>query len=360
MSIYSQYDEIGKKNITATKNDFIETTTEDGLKGIIESVLLGGNVRDTTEYITKKRLINSNISLLDLFINCNDICLENLSVAEFLDEVCRNLSNSSNSNERLLNLWLLGLTKKGLDNIVRTEINIQDYKIKYHESIMESIELLNKHFGEISGEITINNNKIKITCELLVLLFSAIGSQTLSIRGSAKSMNGKLFEKLVLGVVLSILDFKFYKSQPANINIGEKIFWLSKLDEHEREVDATVLYNGQAISIDIGFIGKGNPEISLDKVSRFGTHKTFGSIKHDMSTIIIVDTVGENSDIFYKASKVNASIVQMISHTWLLDVAKLICEKFQIQHEILSIPVDKLPNYINKKINYINISEFIE
>ena len=43
----------------------------------------------------------------------------------------------------------------------------------------------------------------------------ALGAQTLSIRGSEKSMYGKLFEKFTLGSVLTVLGFQY-------VNITDK------------------------------------------------------------------------------------------------------------------------------------------
>ncbi len=124
-------------------------------------------------------------------------------------------------------------------------------------------------------------------------------------------MNGKMFEKLVLGTLLTLIGFKYLQEPPKSINKTKKYFWLSNMDENERETDATLIYSGKAISIDMGFIGRGNPEITLDKVTRFGAYKHIGGIPHDMATIIIVDTVGENSDLFNKAKRVNGYVFQM-------------------------------------------------
>jgi len=68
-------------------------------------------------------------------------------------------------------------------------------------------------------------------------LLNTVGSQTLTIRGSDKSTNGKLFEKLVLGSLLSILGFTYETTQ----KIGERVFWLSSQSE-KRESDATLIY----------------------------------------------------------------------------------------------------------------------
>lgn len=185
-----------------------------------------------------------------------------------------------------------------------------------------------------------------------------LGSQTLTIRGSSKSMNGKMFEKLVLGSLLSIVGFKYCVTPPETINVHDKLFWLSHMDENERETDATLIYNKKAVSIDIGFIGKGNPEITLDKVSRFGAYKQIGGNNHNMSTIIIVDTVGENSDLFNKAEKVNGSVFQMKNSNWTIDFAKLICKNFEIETELQTKEINELSEFFDSALQGIDIKIF--
>src|SRR5690606_14779641 len=98
----------------------------------------------------------------------------------------------------------------------------------------------------------------------MIYLLNTIGSQTLTIRGSDKSTYGKLFEKLVLGSLLHVMGFDFQKS--GELENPNRVFWLSSNDD-DRESDATLLYEaGKGVRFDIGFIGRGNTEISLDKV----------------------------------------------------------------------------------------------
>ena len=108
---------------------------------------------------------------------------------------------------------------------------------------------------------------IYIDWDTILQIMTSIGAQTLAIRGSEKSTYGKLYERLILGVLLEILGFKLVNRE--NIKNPKKVFWLSSRDE-KRESDATLLFEaGKGVRFDIGFIGRGNPEISLDKVSRF-------------------------------------------------------------------------------------------
>lgn len=68
MSIFDKYNISGKNNIKATSTDFTNMVGKEGLKDIVKKVFLGGNVRDITEFITQKRLLNSYSAILDLYM----------------------------------------------------------------------------------------------------------------------------------------------------------------------------------------------------------------------------------------------------------------------------------------------------
>ena len=355
MSIYDNYSEVGKSNIKATRDDFLEALGEENVKEIIVKVLLGGNVRDITEFITQRRLMNSYAALIDLFA---DISVDYDDVDDYANYVIEDLRTARNE-KKIIDLWLLGLTKKGLDNIVRSEDNISDYKKKFTDSMKDTIADFTYSYGDLTGIIEHNDVKLELSWDRLMRLMLAAGSQTLSIRGSAKSMNGKLFEKLVLGSLLVSVGFEYIPEPPESIDPGKKLFWLSHMDENERETDATVVYGGQAVSIDIGFIGKGNPEITLDKVTRFGSYKQIGGIDHDMSTIIIVDTVADNSDLFNKAERVNGHVFQMKKENWTIEFAEKINEIFKTDNELSSLSVDELDDFFLSKLKGVTIKQFL-
>lgn len=357
MDLFDHYSEIGKENITASRKKLTDVIGEDGMKDIVTNILLGGNVRDSTEFIVQRRLLISYASMLELFTHH----LSHVSsIDDYSDWVTGELKTQPNNLRRTLYLWLLGLTGKGLDNIVRGNENINDYNDSFTFSVEETVEDLGEQFGELSGYIDLNGNRLNLNWELLSILLLTIGSQTLTIRGSAKSTNGKMFEKLVLGSLLYALGYTYYSEPPQNIDYNEVGFYLSHMDVHERETDAIIFHKGKAISIDIGFIGKGNPEISLDKVTRFGSIKRIGDIDHDMSTIVIVDTVGENSDIFTKAENVGASIIQMKDNDWTLQFSTLLKTKLDINDLLEDISVDNLREFLTDKLDTLNMRQFFE
>ncbi len=354
-SIFDSYSEHGKENMKGSKKAFIKRVGEDGIKKIVKDVLVGENIRDYTEFHTQKRLANSYAALMKLYIDGVGSYTENNE--KYSDFVMRDYIASGNDNKRKLDLWLLGLTKKGLDNITRD--NIVDYQAAFSNSMNDIVTDLEKDFGPVTGFIEMNGKRMDLNWNVLALMLMATGAQTLTIRGSEKSTNGKLFEKLILGSLLSIMGFEYCKKPPVKIIKKKKLFWLSHMDENEREIDATIVYHGKAVSIDIGFIGKGNPEITLDKVSRFGLQKEIGGIKHETRTIIIVDTVASGSGLMNKAEQIHGHVFQMKNQDWTIEFAKTICNIMKIKHELTEKSKEELKTYFEEKLNEIDITQFI-
>ena len=193
----------------------------------------------------------------------------------------------------------------------------------------------------------------------LIQVLSVIGAQTLTIRGSEKSTYGKLFERLILGSLLHILGFKLVDHNQKE-KIFDKVFWLSQRSE-KRESDATLIYKaGAGIRFDIGFIGRGNTEISLDKVSRFERELEYGRSTHFMATFIIVDRTGKGSRIYKMAKEIDGTIIQMSMSYWIKLIAEELNKVLGYKHEILNIPNEKLPEYLNKKLKNVPVESFLK
>ena len=107
------------------------------------------------------------------------------------------------------------------------------------------------------------------------------------------------------------------------------VFWLSD-PKNKRECDATAIITpGLCVRFDIGFIGRGNPEISLDKVTRYDRFLDIESKAGKKSraashTIIIVDTIGEGSRVREMAAEIGGAIIQMNSSFWVKELADTI------------------------------------
>ena len=192
----------------------------------------------------------------------------------------------------------------------------------------------------------------------MTYLLNTIGAQTLAIRGAEKSAYGKLFEKLILGALLHILGFKH--TSPEQSGQLNRVFWLASRGER-RESDATLLYEaGKGVRFDIGFIGRGNPEISLDKVTRFEREVTLGRSHWFMATIIIVDRIGANSRIERLAREVDGTIVQMSAGYWPQEVVRVLNRVLGYKHELLQMEHAQIEKYLKRELAAVPLEEFID
>jgi hypothetical protein len=137
------------------------------------------------------------------------------------------------------------------------------------------------------------------------------------------------------------------------------VFWLSSTGK--RESDATVLCGaGRGVRFDIGFIGRGNPEISLDKVSRFERHLDFGRGNYYMKTFIIVDRIGERSRIEDNARAIDGQIVQMSGSYWIRLVAAGLGSAVGYRSSISKLSDSQLHDFIHKAIAKMDVRPFIK
>ncbi len=328
------------------------------VRGVVLDVLTGKNLRDSTEALTRKRVGMLNLALLQMFLNAPGG--NSAFGSELIEFACSRLTEARiTKEERWLAQWVLGLTDKAFQNVLRDERNaIVHYTNEYKETCRRIVEDFEKTHGPLTGTLAIEPKlKAEINTLFMVYLLNAVGSETLTIRGSEKSAYGKLFEKLILGSLLSILGFELIERD--NLRDLNKVFWLAEQGER-RESDATLLYAaGKGVRFDIGFIGRGNPEISLDKVTRFEREIELGNQKWYLATIIIVDRIGKNSRIERLARRVGGAIVQMSMSYWPRDVARELNKALGYSHEVLRLPDEKFENYLRRNIAKVPMGRII-
>lgn len=139
----------------------------------------------------------------------------------------------------------------------------------------------------------------------------------------------------------------------------EGVFWLSSRSA-KRESDATLIVRiGQGVRFDIGFIGRGNTEISLDKVSRFEREIELGTTHHYISTIIVVDRIGAKSRIPKLAAKIGGDIVQMSGTYWPRSVAKILNRTLGFEHPLLNLPDIEVEDYFKSRLLNAPVAGFL-
>lgn len=329
----------------------------DVIRGIVTDVLCGKNLRDSTEVITRKRLATINAATLAMLIKGE---AQQKGFTERLPLLAsEGLKQRPKGNERQILQWILGLTTKATQNVLRDDTSALDkYKDDYIKACQEVVSICESDYGGLNGSLILTaKEKAEINWNFVIELSQMVGAETLAIRGSEKSTYGKLFERLILGSLLSILDFKYIRE--GEMEEPKRVFWLSSTGE-KRESDATLLYQaGKGVRFDIGFIGRGNPEISLDKVSRFERKIELGSKTWYLATIILVDTIGKGSKIQEQAKQINGTIIQMSMTYWPKQVAIELNKTTGFKHELIHMSDSVAKEYICSKMRDVLLQAFI-
>ena len=320
IDISSIYSDTARQLIRASGQDRLETLGIKALRGVVTDVLCGVNLRNATEPLTRQRLALLNAAILNTYIRLAEADLASDEVLDIAYAEYR--QRSSNDPNGTLLRWMLGLTQKQVQNVLRSDEAAWD---GYLQSLKRSIEVASASATDDYGELplSISGGSVRnLGWSWAISLMITVGSQTLATRGSEKSLYGKLFEKLVMASMLSTLGFRL---------VGEETweprsFWLSSR-EGVRESDATAIwFGGRGVRFDIGFIGGGNPEITLDKVTRYQREIEISGRNIDMGTIIIVDHLGVRSSVPKLAEQVGGVVIQMSSNDWGVTLGKVLEE----------------------------------
>ncbi|PSQ70614.1 MAG: hypothetical protein BRD38_05020 [Bacteroidetes bacterium QH_9_67_14] len=325
--------------------DYIERAGMEATRETILDVFLGQNIRSSTEKLTRERIARLGLGVTVMFHRGMDRWPDFLERLPYV--AAQNLVEGGLSKpERWLNLWTLGLTNKGFQNVLRDDPqNLEDYCDQYVETCREVAEDMRECYGDAPW--TRDNAWL-----LDAFLQNTVGSLTLTIRGSDKSTYGKLFEKLMLGPLLHVLGFEF--ARPAAAEGREGVYWLSSTSQ--RESDATLIYRqGQAVRFDIGFIGRGNPEIILDKVTRYRRHMALGEEEHLLQTIVI----GDRSDVRELAREVEGRIVTMDTPHWPREVVRHLDDLYGFDHPLLEASDEEAKALMRRKLQSAPFSQYL-
>ena len=345
------------KLLSASGSELVQQIGLDVVRGVVLDILRGRNLRDSTEVLTRRRIAALNLATLTLFLRGSSLSDDFIANLPILSQEILS-RRRVDKTERWLAQWMLGLTDKAFQNVLRDEPQaLLEYRDRYIRTCQEVIMAHTEEQGELQGQIQLSNGlKAQINWLWMAYLLNAVGAQTLAIRGSEKSAYGKLFEKLVLGTLLHILGFKHILPPPQEF---KGVFWLSSRGER-RESDATLLYEpGKGVRFDIGFIGRGNPEISLDKVTRFEREISLGHSTYYMATIILVDRIGVNSRIETLAQEVGGTIIQMSASYWPRQVAYVLQKSLGFNHPILGMDDGQVEVFLREQMLNVPLQDFI-
>ena len=364
MIIDEFFPEKGKLVLTANGKEFIERLGIEAARKVILGVLRGENIRTQTEPLTRRRVAIATGAMISLFTKGW------AEVDDFTDRL------STLALEQMVNTpqskkdtfwpaqWLIGLTGKSIQNVLRSNSELrQNYILDFEKTVEEAAQRCHEDFGDISMNLgyfvdgDLKQNIRPLTWKDITRLSLSIGATTSTIRGSEKSLYGKLFEKLIMGSILTILGFDYVdNSQSKKL---EKVFWLSDSSD-DRECDATIrLRPGKLARFDIGFIGTGNPEIMKDKLTRYANEIQQNGIANFSQTFIIVDKMPKTTKTTNAALRSGTKIIQMSMQFWALELARGLKKRLGYKAEILSIPEHELSDYLEQKLKPVPIIDFL-
>lgn len=356
------FPEKGKLILSGSGRDFIEKLGVETVRQLTLDILCGENIRTQTEQLTSRRVAIASGAMVALFVKGWQ-GVENFT-DQLSDMALSQLKSSRRSDKELIwpANWLIGLTGKGVQNVLRDNPAAQEKYIQDFEAALEEAsQKCEEDFGSIPmflGLIEDESGKVYRNLEWrdIIRLTTAIGCATLTIRGSDKSTYGKLFERLVLGSVLHILGFQYIENPSSPII--ERVFWLSD-NSNLRECDGTLrLRAGKLARFDIGFIGRGNSEITKDKLSRFANVELYGETTSQ--TFIIIDRLPAKSKKTVEAAKrAGSEIIQMSMQFWPQELARSLESRLDYRAEILDIDEESLYDYLSQKISSAPLLSFL-
>ncbi|MDW7664540.1 MAG: CfrBI family restriction endonuclease [Nitrosomonadaceae bacterium] len=361
LDLVNLYPKSGQELLNAGGKELIEKLGIETIRQVVLAVMKGENLRNRTELLTRRKIAISSGALLLFFINGLK------SDPDFINKLPERALNALRNGkltkqQRWIINWILGLTDKAVQNVLRDNIQgSSQYHINYDMAMKEVAIQLETDYGALSGNLKLeegNKNHVTLDWLFILHLLGAAGTQAMTIRGSDKSTYGKLFERLILGSLLHILGFELInRSKP--VSKHKMVFWLSDRQE-KRESDATALIKtGVGVRFDIGFIGRGNSEISLDKVSRFEREMEFGRANHLMSTFIIVDRIGVRSRLQELAKNINGTVVQMSMSYWPKEVAQNLSKIGDFSHALTSINDSEIDEFLTEAIKEVPLKDLL-
>lgn len=352
----------GRILLTGGGKQFVERIGVTAVREAVCRVMCGENLRTQTEPLSRRRIAQVSGALVALFtegylkIKGFENRLSDLAVTQL-----RNAKKNDNA-ELWPARWLIGLTGKGDQNVLRGDPNeFQRYIADFEQAIQDAARHCRDQLGDyrmtLGHHIAPDGRTVELDWKGIARLTTAIGAQTLTIRGSDKSIYGTLFEKLILGSFLSLLGFERVDPQR---NVKDRgVFWLSDSSD-TRESDATLLVEpGKLARFDIGFIGVGNPEISKDKLSRFAREIDIGQGTSSSVTFIVVDRLPKTGKTQAAAKKIGAEIVQMSMQYWPRQLAKLLRKRLGFRHVLADMPDGQVHTYLKDQLDQIAIQEFL-
>ena len=250
--------------MTPERPQWEDPFSPEGKREATSKILTGLNFRLFYEGVTRRKLIKTYRELTEL-------ARQHPHDDDEWKESIRTLLREGTPEERNLRHWLLGLTKKTADNL---GVRIEDYPTVFDQMIAD--------IEEYPSDIK--------TRDTALLLWS--GAATLTIRGSQKAKVGIVLEKSLARAALTVIGLREEDGQfRLNIQADEEV---------SRQTDAEIQTPRGFIRMELGLIGRGNPEVIGDKVGRM-----------DRNDVILFDALSATSTMWGTAEQRGVKLIQL-------------------------------------------------
>ena len=145
--------------LSASGSQLVEQIGLDVVRGVVLDILTGKNLRDSTEALTRRRIATLNLATMELFIKGS---ANSKDFVNQLPKIATDILSKGNlsKSERWLAQWILGLTDKAFQNVLRDDPEaIAEYRDRYIQTCDEVIATRKTEKGTLQGEITINGSQ---------------------------------------------------------------------------------------------------------------------------------------------------------------------------------------------------------
>lgn len=239
---------------------WLDPFTPKGQREVVAKVLTGMNYRLPFEGVTRSKLIAAYAELAKI-----------ASQHPEDDDEWRVAIHGliADPKKGPLREWLLGLTRKTAQNL---GIRMADYPSVF-EQVMRELQ-------------TWPGMEPRETALLLWC-----GAATLTIRGSAKASAGKALELSLARAALNVLGLTEDIDYWLNIDADEEV---------DRQTDAEIATPRGRVRMEVGLIGKGNPEVIGDKIERM-----------DRNGIVVFDILPAKSAMWGTAERRGVKLIQL-------------------------------------------------